>query len=222
MCYSETTSAITFTISFICFIYLITRKNSFDIYSGWLTIFIGLMQLVEFFLWRNQECNEINRMFSLCIIIVLYLQCALSSIFNNLNSKKFKMTLLFSIFIFTIFTIYLLNWLYKLPILCSQPSKESCRLVWSPFEQLINTSIYSKVLFVIFLLFYFVYAISSSYILIKLYFNKYPIRVLIRPVTFIIILIYTFLVEGKNYIDIFGSMWCFLAVAYGIVSCLHI
>ena len=74
MCYSETTSAITFTISFICFIYLITRKNSFDIYSGWLTIFIGLMQLVEFFLWRNQECNEINRMFSLCIIIVLYLQ----------------------------------------------------------------------------------------------------------------------------------------------------
>ena len=221
MCYNETTSAITFTISFICFIYLITRKNTFDIYSGWLTISIGLMQLVEFFLWRNQECNEINRVVSLCIIIVLYLECVVCSSFNYLNTKL-KMISVCSIFIFTIFTIYLLNWLYNLPVLCSQPSKESCRLVWSPFEQLINTSMYSRVLLVIFLLFYFFYAILSSYILIKLYFNKYPIRVLLLPVTFIITLIYTFLVEGKNYIDIFGSMWCFLAVAYGIVSCLHI
>jgi hypothetical protein len=132
----------------------------------------------------------------------------------------------FALFIFTIFIIYLLNWLNK-KNLFSTPDKHSCRLVWAPFKRLIETD-YSRLLFIIFLFFYFGlcgYASGGYSLLFGKFFEgwiKYPIRYLVLPFTFFIALFICFFVNGINYVDIFGSFWCFLAVAFGITSCLHI
>ena len=64
MCFNATTSLITFTISLMSSIYLlyngIYKNNKNDILFGILVILIGLMQLIEYFLWNNQKCNKKN------------------------------------------------------------------------------------------------------------------------------------------------------------------
>jgi len=84
MCFNATTSLITFTISLMSSMYLvyngIHENNKNDILFGILVILIGLMQLIEYFLWNNQKCNKINHVFSLLIIVVLYLQGIITSL----------------------------------------------------------------------------------------------------------------------------------------------
>ena len=61
MCFNATTSAITFSIAIISSIYLYYRgykinDKSAKFYS-FLGILIGLMQLIEYFLWENQTID---------------------------------------------------------------------------------------------------------------------------------------------------------------------
>ena len=88
MCYNQTTSMVTFSISVICFTYLLyyglKTDNNYDIFAAIVTILIGFMQLIEFFLWRSQDCSKTNHFLSLLIIVLLYSQCIigpLSSMF---------------------------------------------------------------------------------------------------------------------------------------------
>lgn len=124
MCFNQTTSLITFSISLICFIYLlyygISHKNKYDIFAATLTILIGSMQLIEYFLWGSQKCSKINHFYSLSIMVLLYLQGVLGSlVFMYLFGNQLKTSLntmlnkgiLFCIGIYTAFTIYLLSWL---------------------------------------------------------------------------------------------------------------
>ena len=143
MCFNENTSLTTFTISLVCFCYLLNRgfktNNKNDIFLSILTILVGFMQLIEFFLWRNQTCNKINHYFSLAIILLLFMQVTIINICYlklypdaSLFSKKIIHVIIFIYLIVTIYTLYHLN-TYNL---CSKPSIYSCRLVWDSFIKL--------------------------------------------------------------------------------------
>jgi len=233
ICFNQTTSLITFSVSVICFAYLlyngIKKNNKYDVFAGIMTILIGSMQLIEFFLWGNQRCYQENHFFSLSIMFLLYLQTALASIvyFYLFETVSIGWILGSMIGIYTAFTAYLLTWLNKQQ-LCSKPMEGSCRLVWAPFHAL-RTRSHGILLSTIFFFFYFLlgcYAFGGDSIFLtgKVFQGaiKYPIRYTLLPFTFIIAHLYAFFYKGITSTDIFGSVWCFMAVAFGVVSCLHI
>lgn len=246
MCFNQTTSLITFSISVICFAYLVyngvKKNNKYDVFAGIMTILIGSMQLIEFFLWGNQTCSthlsiyngkgqplQINHFFSLLIMVLLYLQTVITSIvyFYLFETVSIGWILGGIIGIYTVFTGYLLTWLNKKQ-LCSKPMEGSCRLVWAPFHAL-RTRSYGIPLSTIFFFFYFLlgcYAFGGDTIFLtgKIFQGaiKYPIRYTLLPFTFLIAHLYAFFYKGLQSTDIFGSTWCFMAVAFGVVSCLHI
>uniref|UniRef100_A0A6C0H5Q8 Uncharacterized protein n=1 Tax=viral metagenome TaxID=1070528 RepID=A0A6C0H5Q8_9ZZZZ len=220
MCFDAKTSLITFMVSLVCFIILIFfGKDKNDLFAGVITILIGLMQGLEYIIWNNQNCNKVNHYASILIIFLLYLQPIISCIvygylFGSIN-------LFIECVLMTLITGYIIWWLNKRR-LCSKPSNGSCRLVWSPFSVLYHTNMKSFGLLMSFLFFYF-------YIILRMFFRKrdwgikYPFRFWILPISFIIASIYCWIVNGVfNSIDIFGSVWCFMAVGFGIVSILHL
>ena len=181
------------------------------------------MQLIEFFLWKNQKSNHI---FSLFIIILLFFQIFITFIvyYTLFPSNKIfnKNTILFYLVTYTIFTLYLLYYLNQ-TTLYSKPAKNSCRLAWAPYTFLIKHNI---PLLLIHLFLYF-----SGMIMIAIEYknanNNYWIRSLYLPITCILCLFFVIVNESSsilslNYIDVFGTVWCFTAVFLGIISLLHI
>jgi hypothetical protein len=234
MCFNQTTSLITFSISLVCFVYLlyygITQNNKYDIYAAVITIMIGLMQLIEFFLWRNQTCLQTNHYLSLSIILLFWLQvfittCVYMALFGNTLGKWSKLIWTF-IGAFTVLTLYLLHRLNR-EQLCSKPMNGSCRLVWSPIHTLMQTN-YGILLMFIFSLFYSILVGSQGGIFYEILTGKisdtrkYPLRHMFLSVTLVIAILYALIVKGKYAMDIFGTTWCFMAVGYGAVACLHI
>lgn len=198
MCFDSTTSLITFSISFVCFCYLLNRglktKNKNDIFLSILTILIGLMQFTEIFLWSDQNCNYINHYFSLLILIVLFLQGTVTNLLyfklypnNPFFSKNF---VYFIIFIYSITIIYILYTLNTYN-LCSKPSSKSCRLIWDSFVKLNYPE--NSFLFILFLFFYIfmflIIFINSIYSKNNLL-TRYPLRYRFLIITYIISLIY--------------------------------
>jgi len=249
MCFNATTSLLTFSISVLCFGYLlyygIKKNNNYDVFASIVVILIGLMQLIEYFLWKNQNCslNINNHFWSIMIMVLLALQPIVTCAAYKFLFKSANMILnniMFVIcFIYVIFTGYLVYFLNK-KNLCSRPSNKSCRLEWGPFKELTvftklkqvdftYNNLYKFILFVIFFAVYFLlfgYSFGWYDTLLKGKFFegyiKYPVRYSVLPITYLYSLIYSYYQEGTTWVDIFGSFWCFNAVAFGIVSILHI
>lgn len=253
MCFNAKTSLGTFAISLICFCYLLHRglktKNNNDIFLSIVTILIGSMQLIEFFLWSNQTCNDANHYFSLLIILLLFLQGVIANLFylqlypdNNFFSKDFVTNILLMYLILIIYVLYRLN-SYNL---CSQPSSKSCRLIWDSFVKLNYPE--NRFLYILFMSFYafmfLIVFVNSTYSKNTLL-TKYPLRYSFLFITFVIAQIYVFFTsnfykEIYNFLqngnfsnllkkiillssnDVFGSVWCFLCVFVGIVGILKI
>ena len=82
MCFDAKSSLGVFSIGLTSSIILlrngITNKNKSDIVFSCVTFLISLMQLNEYFLWRNQKCNNKNKFWSIMILFVLYLQPIIS------------------------------------------------------------------------------------------------------------------------------------------------
>lgn len=71
MCFNAPVSLITFIIGIVGSIrlYLLGQKPE-AIFFAW----VCLMQLIEFFLWRNQSCNDVNKKFTYAGMIVNHLE----------------------------------------------------------------------------------------------------------------------------------------------------
>jgi hypothetical protein len=238
MCFSETSSLAAFSVSVAAASYLFyygnRNHNKLDIWAAVITFMIGTMQLVEFFLWRNQDCGFFNHLFSLMVVVVLFLQASVTSIvytyfFNNHSVDRFFIT--WEIGLYAVVTAGIVYWLNRqMPMLCSRPSHNSCRLVWESFHRILEKS-QGRGLFTVFTMFYFglfYYSFGGNSMGTRQnsfwndIWNKYPVRLLILPVTFFVAVLYSFIMGKEHFVDIFGSFWCFLAVSFGVVSCLHI
>lgn len=240
MCFDAKTSAITFSIAMVSSIYLYYRgtikHDNIDKFFSIIVILIGLMQLLEYFIWKNQNCNYINHKLSLLILVILTLQPILGSawyyhLFHKNTIFPYHVYLLYSI-VFSIFGIYLIYWLNKTQ-LCSKPTKKSCRLHWASYKKLSDHKPYFIIWSILYSVPWFCWLFDFSTWGYK-YFKKYPIRFLFLPISFLITVLY---ILNKNnsidefiknpmmftkYVDVWGSLWCFSAVFLGIVSILEI
>ena len=125
---------------------------------------MGFIQLIEYILWDNQDCNKNNHYASLAIIVVLFLQGIILNIayFVLFPDKKYPYKIKQNVIIFfgllyTLFIVYSIKWLNKTQ-LCSQPSSKSGRLIWAPFKELKKNKILSMIFsFFYFLLIWFIF-----------------------------------------------------------------
>lgn len=222
MCVDATTSMIAFSVSVVCS-YLLWNGSKNDTFFSIGVFLIGLIQLNEFFLWRNQMCGLANHLFSLSIIVILWLQSVVMlSVFYIFYPVRIIPSVVTDMYLVlcTAFTAYLLYILYPTQ-LCSIP--KGCRLSWAPHTYLIDHHpylawIHTLLYFIPYLIVYLETSIKDVL--------RYKVRYACVPVTFALALgfgVYKgFLTSPLSYADIFGSIWCFLSVALGIIGVLHI
>jgi len=111
MCFSPLLSMSTFIIGIIGSILCLTLGSPTDKLVGYFFGFVSSMQGIEYLLWMNQECNDINKFISLLGMILNHLQpiilCILILLLNNNLSTTSKQIIILSTIIYSIvITIY--------------------------------------------------------------------------------------------------------------------
>ena len=239
MCFDAKTSLLTFFISISTAMYLFYKsfknKNNNGKFFSVVIILIGLMQLLEFFIWSNQTCDNTNHILSLLILVLITIQPIIGLNYYNYLFKSFNQNYvtIYSI-IYSFFLFYILNYLKKIKQ-CSKPTKQSCRLHWNSFKNFIL--LFSKQSCWFFFILYFGPQLLMFFDLVKNKTNtvmKYPIRHFFLPITFLATLFYVcyeknlfkkMVIDPTIYLkhtDAWGSMWCFMAAFLGIISILKI
>ena len=240
MCFDANTSLLVFSVNVASAIYLfyqsIKDKSKNSKFFSVFVILIGIMQLLEFFIWRNQNCDVTNHNLSLLILVILTLQSSVGLNYYNHLYESFnqRYVTMYSI-VYGLCTIYVLKHINKIKQ-CSKPTKESCRLRWDSlknFETLFSTS-FKWLIYILYvgpwLLMYYDLIINHTKDV-----TKYPIRHLFLPVTFLASFFYVcyhernlfkkILLNPSIYLEysyLWGSMWCFMAAFLGIVCILKI
>ena len=213
MCFNKESSLTFFIFGTVCSIYIINRgiktKNNDDIASGVLLLFISFMQLIEFYLWINQTCNKVNRLMSLLIIVLLWAQplslYISSTILNNKNPPVYHYILI------TIWCVGCALWLisgYQKNKMCSLADKDTCRLIWEPLVDLFENN--TLLAIILFILYFTVYIISPCKKLSNYFYVLIPS-----------ILISTIYYKKEKFYSIFGSVFCFTGVFFGIFRLLN-
>lgn len=171
---------------------------------------VCVIQLLEYILWKNQECNDTNARVSNSIIIVLGLQPLLYALslvmINNLNYSYIILLLCLVLFIMAVVGVaYILP---QQPDSCSLKDQQSCRLKWDSMGKLYN---YSKAYGAIFFILYIL-----SFVLLHYNSKKIGSTIIRRCIYFSIVAatIYSYIVTNNPFsFTIFGGFWCFLVAA---------
>lgn len=74
MCYNPSISLITFSVMAISIIFLIYRNYPNDRWFSIIFISAGVMQLIEYFMWRNKSCRFANHLATLSAFLLLLIQ----------------------------------------------------------------------------------------------------------------------------------------------------
>ena len=127
MCYSTTISFLTFTVMAISTIFLICRNYPNDRWVAIVFISTGIMQLLEYFMWKDQSCGMTNHLATIGALLLLFIQPIATIIgayfFGDLVFDKNK--LLPIIWIYGIIIgIFGINWISyaSKKKLCSRPN----------------------------------------------------------------------------------------------------
>lgn len=104
MCYNWQSSIFSFIVGSTCSVYLLQQKDKYIKHAGAFFIVVCLMQLVEFFIWIDQDCGWLNDLASRFIVMILSLQ-VLTLYFGGLYFKTIDIPLLYHPIIASIVTI---------------------------------------------------------------------------------------------------------------------
>ena len=162
MCYNKETSLQTFSITLICSIILIFRNLTYDRVLAIFFIVVSLVQLLEYFIWSDQECGEINNIATRLLLVTISIQpivLLIGCIYYNLVNLNHQIIYIYLGIYSIIICIIAFNAFTIKKKLCSKPSEESHHLLWDiqPILYTIPNSIYLFIIlyFVILLVFLF-------------------------------------------------------------------
>ena len=227
MCFNAETSIGAFTFGILCSAYIIKRgfdlNNNDDKIMGIILILVSLVQLIEYFLWKYPDCGNINQIFTIMIIFVLFLQPIGIYFLNKYYYKELNnyIILYIPVILFLLVTIMILIELIKnKKKLCSKKDKNSCRLVWGSLRYLGDNKLFLLLCFSI--LYFFIMIIPRLIINKKLFISDKPIKYNIVIILTIFALLISTYYKGEKFYEIFGSLWCFLALSYGLFGVLNI
>jgi hypothetical protein len=197
MCYSKEVSITTYGIGSITSLLLYNKDNISLKISGLFFLFVTQMQLIDYFIWKNKECNNFNKDVSHIGAILNHMQPIVLYLlvkYYNLKLNEINKNMLDLIFI--IYITALLNYnKYIYPIECTEvtdDSKPYLRWDWNFKKN--SGSFY--LLFVIALSSFMYYGLEKPYNIIISF------SVII---TFILSYIIT---KGKKQL---GLIWCWIS-----------
>lgn len=215
MCFNTESSLIVFTIGILSSLYLFYRGFKYDLKSDILdaimVLLISFMQIIEFVLWKNQVCNSRNRLASYFILILIFSQpviyLLIKNYLNNSNKNKWLYNFI-ALLAIVIFFYYFINNIYSVNKLCSLKNTKTNRLEWAPLK-IIQQSIF------------WIIILNTIYFglpfLINYEYNIPLLRKYFLLIAIIIAIINSIYYTGYNFYSNWGSLWCFLAVFYGII-----
>lgn len=198
MCFSPLASLSTFLIGIIGAILCLTLGTSTDKLVGLFFGFVSFMQGIEFALWENQECNTINKFFSILGMLLNHLQPIVLSILilllNNNLSKTTKQIIIISTIIYAIvITTYSIQF---------TDDDDGCTLKneYNHLEWEWNGMKYRAIVYIMFL-----------FMLMMLFYIGTPDKnagILLSVISLISYLISLFIYKHKKVV---GSLWCLFA-----------
>lgn len=190
MCFSAEVSITTYVIGMLGCLQL-WRKNLKPESLFYLCVI--QMQLIEFFLWKNNQCNDFNKSLTKIAIIINHIQPIIlwfAILYFNKNLPNWIQTYMI---IFTLITISYTSYVFTDD--CTVVTKKSYpHLQWNW-----NNAKYNN-------LYYFIFLLALS--LLSIYgLDNGNIHAIIMVFSFYI----SYLIYNKNHSV--GSMWCFLAAS---------
>ena len=232
MCFNSTASIIAFSIGFMCSSYIFIKKHFFYALFCYSIVF---MQLIEYYAHKSLTNNdkELNIQSSKMIGYLIFLQPILYSFLlmyippaniiflNEYRKNIFYLLLIPYISLSIIYYFYAnKNNLFKIDYLNNKcKNKYICRLNWSFLNFKSNIPIFLVILYLIlFINFYFKY----NDIKLK---TLYLFNIIIPFLLFFSLLYIIFkdkITKLNTLFSSFGSLWCFLAVAYPIVLSIYV
>ena len=222
MCFNKETSLTVFIFSFSLSNYILYRgmknKNKIDIIFASLIIPVSLIQLNEYYIWKNQECGTKNSFWSIIICLILFLQIISFVIVSNLI--KYKKTNVLENYLFLFFIILAIGTIYILnknkDKICSKPTDKNCRLEWGSIKYLYNNN-FILLLNLLAIYLYFMYKfISNTFVK-----NTMIIKNYYGMIGTIYALVVSFYLEKVNFFNIFGSIWCFIGAFSPLIYLLN-
>lgn len=139
MCYSAESSLNSFIIGTVASLYLLTSKSKVNKHLGLFFVTVCLMQLLEYFMWIDQDCGNLNSFASKMVYVVLPLQTVAiilgGYLFNTLIINKeilYYLSIIYMLIIggeiYNIFIIDKNKW-------CSKKNNLN-NLVWDKFDKI--------------------------------------------------------------------------------------
>lgn len=118
MCINEEVSMITFTVCMVSCFYLYNRNHTNDKWVAIMFGYLGTMQLLEYLMWKDQECNGLNQIATDIGFIHNILQPFISLLvaYHFTNGK-------IPVYVYVVFIIYLVT---SLPKIIKEKNKNQC------------------------------------------------------------------------------------------------
>jgi hypothetical protein len=136
MCFSEQASIVAFFSGIFGSALCLSLGKPTDYMVGWFFIFISLMQVIDYLLWRHQKCDTYNRVVSITGMILNHLQPLVMGgliLFFNSTIKLWKRNYILGIMLFyTLITIpYSYEFLLDPKVQCSIKNKVTKHMNWN-------------------------------------------------------------------------------------------
>ena len=216
MCFNQETSLAAFLLGIGSSVYLFyrgkTQGTKEDIIAAWLSILLVSMQLLEFFLWRNQKCDQVNRNLSLLIVVILWLQPFLyywvCYYYDGSlpASRKISDRILLLFWCLLAFVFFYIN--YERKDLCSLKDKKSCRLTWDPMIYIYKTHFWLFLITAIMYIWMFrLYPLKSD--------KQYLLTGRVSLLSLLFAILLSIYLKGPDFTGIMGSIYCFIGAFWG-------
>jgi hypothetical protein len=201
MCFSPLASLSTFLIGIIGAILCLTLGTPTDKLVGLFFGFVSSMQGIEFALWKNQTCNDMNKIISILGMVFNHLQPIVLSILilllnHNLSTITKQIIILSTIIYAIVITAY------SLQFISNDKSYDGCtikneynHLEWDWNGMKYRTLSYMLFLFMLVFLFYVGTPDKKS-------------GIILSAISLISYLISYFIYKDKKVV---GSLWCLFA-----------
>lgn len=198
MCFNAEVSLTTYLLGALFTLQMILSKNKNLKAMGWFFLVVVHIQLIEYILWNNLECNNINKISSNIGYIINHIQpialyLGIKYVFPNNKNQKLLDTLII-VYIIMLIVISAKSF----PLGCSFLSKTKS-ISWSWNNE--NNSLFYTV-FVAILAGLSYYGLESPW-------NK------ISSITVIVSYILSVMIYKQD--KIVGSMWCFFGASLPII-----
>lgn len=211
MCFNQETSIVAFIVGSLFTILNLKKGHiKFNLFIGLISIFIVIIQLLEFLIWRNLNDTNINYIASFFIVLITTLH---PIIFLLFFSYVYNKTLPYWLIAFMIFYIFINKYIFKFSSNSNDITTidKSGKLLWPYFkENSIEKTLIYWILIFIFII--YIYNLKNKKINNMIYATS-----IITLVTMFVV----YLQKPKTFITfggIFTTLWCLFCIFIPIIA----